>query len=301
MEIPCKMCGGNHATGACQETQEIIGDKIDNPEVSAADISITPPEIGGSLIIMQRHEKYNRKKESGETKLGSLTPESAQSAYNQTKELLNKMFGSLTDEEKTQLHFLVVASDTTYKNQGKRSVETAEQILAAIRSEIQDRALSDEVVENNHSGAKKVAEIARIEAPRFLEESIPYHNFLVEKYGEQTPEFWKAFEEDTHKEERLKFKAEGPNEIDLRYTKYLETLSKYATHFHATHPDKRLVIWTVSHYDTISPYIKRHITKTDPHQFVQVDYGAGVSINIDAEGIATSTFRGKNYPVDLTI
>lgn len=144
-----------------------------------------------------------------------------------------------------------------------------------------------------------MAPVARMQAPRFLDESKDYLKFLRDKYGDETQAFWKAFEEDTHKEERIKFGAEGPDEMDKRFTEYVKTLSRYAEHFHKTNPGKRLVVWAVSHYDTISPFIKRHITRTNPHQFVNVDYGAGVSIEIDPENKVTSNFQNIEYNVDL--
>jgi hypothetical protein len=136
-------------------------------------------------------------------------------------------------------------------------------------------------------------------ADRIFHEWPEYASFLEDKYGVQTQEFWRAFEEDWHPEERKKFGAEGPDEMDERFSGYIRTLAKFSSFYHAKHKGRRLVLWTVSHYDTVSPYIKRHITRTDPHQYVAVDYGAGVTIDIDADEKPSCHFRGQSYSVNL--
>jgi len=274
--------------------------ELENPEVSALDINRCAPEIGGSKVILQRHESYRRKPDEHGEGLGSLTPESAQKAYDQSKAILDDMLGSLTEEEKKDVYFLVVGSDTKFRQQGQRSMETAGRVLSALNDKIAADGLNPEQVLNNRSQSKGVAPIKKMQAPRFIDDSADYLAFLEETYGGENQAFWKAYEEDTHKDIREQMNAEGPDDMDARFTKYVATLSKYAESFHKDNPGKRLVIWGVSHYDTVSPYIKRHITKTDPNQYLAVDYGAGVSVEIDHAGMATSQFQGKEYKVNVT-
>ncbi|MCR4312185.1 MAG: hypothetical protein NUV56_02795 [Candidatus Uhrbacteria bacterium] len=282
-----------HPTG--EFTKKELLKTIEKPEVTAADIRTDAPEIDGTKFILQRHERYQL---SGDH-VGSLTEASAQKAHDQSTRILKEMLEPLSEEERRNVAFLVVGSNTKHHGKGMRSMETAGKVLEATKNELTRLDLGADQIINNRSGSKGVAPIAKMQAPRLFDDSPTYTEFLIEKYGAVTQQFWKAFEEDTHKEERIAFGAEGPDEMDQRFSKYLSTLSKYAETFHRENPGKRLVIWAVSHYDTVSPYIKRHITKTDPHQYLAVDYGAGVSVDIGADGKATSVFQGEEYDVDL--
>ncbi len=273
---------------------------IEDPEVTAADIFGDLPEVGGSKIILQRHERSTRKLSGKEgERLGSLTPESSESVYIHARRILREMFASVKEEERRGVYFLVVGSDTKFRGQGMRSLETANQVLRALKDELDEERMDQDRVLNNFSKTKHASPISRAREPQFLDDSPTFVAFLKQKYGEMTPEFWQAFEEDTHKGERQKFKAEGPDEMDKRFVGYVRALSKYAVYFHKNHPGARLVIWCVSHYDTVSPFLKRHITKTDPLQPVPIDYGAGISIEIDPQGAVSSRFRGKEYCVDF--
>ncbi len=273
-------------------------EQIVDSKITAKDIDREIPEVDSTKIIIQRHERYIRTEEDvGEGEiLGGLSKESTQKAYDQTKEIVEEMLSGIDDPENVE--FLVVGSNTTHRGGGQRSIETAEQVLKAIREVAEEKGLDADQIINNRSRSKEVAKIARTQAPRF-DSSPEYFDFLAEKYGAVTQKFWQAFEEDTHKEERLGFGAEGPDEMDERFSDYLHTLSLFSERYHGKNPKKRLIIWSASHYDTVSPYVKRHVTKTDPDQYLAVDYGAGVSIDVDKNNNATSNFRGKEYKVEL--
>ncbi|MDZ4385528.1 MAG: hypothetical protein U0944_03885, partial [Candidatus Moranbacteria bacterium] len=62
---------------------------------------------------------------------------------------------------------------------------------------------------------------------------------------------------------------------------------------HRANPGRRLIIWTVSHYDSISPFIKKNIAEMDMKSYLPVDQGAGISINIDNQGKATCVIQEK--------
>ena len=100
------------------------------------------------------------------------------------------------------------------------------------------------------------------------------------------------------KTEREKLGVEGPEDILERYNKFIETLKNFSQHYHKKHPGRRLIIWPVSHYDTISPYIRNKVEKTDPNKYLPVDYGAGISLNINREGKITSKIQGKEYEIN---
>lgn len=274
-------------------------EKMRNPEVSGADIDRSAPEVGGTKIIIQRHELYIRKADDVDVEtLGSLTPESAERAYNQSREIIEEMLATIGDDV-DDIDFLVVGSSTKYEGQGQRSVETAQQALQALRDVFEERGIDNSQLLNNRSRSKDVSPIAQMRVDRIFDEWPQYAEFLEKKYGIQTQKFWQAFEEDWHPEEREAFGAESPDEMDERFAGYVKKLESFSRFYHKKNPKRRLVIWSVSHYDTISPYIKRHISGTDPNQYVAIDYGAGVSIDIDSEGNPSCMFRGEKHSVDL--
>ncbi len=272
-------------------------ERMQNPEIVATDLEGNAPEVGATKIIMQRHEKYVRGDDEGQP-LGSLTEESAEKAYQQSRRIVEQMLDSIEDDL-DEIDFLVVGSSTQYKGKGQRSRETAQQALQALRDVLEERGVDGGQILNNRSKAKDVATITRMRVDRIFNEWPEYAAFLEDKYGNQTQKFWQAFEEDWHPYERRAFGAEGPDEMDERFASYIKTLAKFSGFHHSKHQDRRLVLWSVSHYDTVSPYIKRHITMTDPNQYVAVDYGAGINIDIDPDGNPTCDFRGKKYEVSL--
>jgi hypothetical protein len=77
----------------------------------------------------------------------------------------------------------------------------------------------------------------------------------------------------------------------------LDVLARYSRFYHKKHPDRRLVIWAVTHYDTISPYVKREILEADKEAMLRVDYGAGISINLDKDGTGKVKIGETEYEV----
>ena len=131
--------------------------------------------------------------------------------------------------------------------------------------------------------------------------------FLEEKYKpDESPnssgmsvEAFAAYEMDADKEEREAMGAEGVYDILDRTKKSVDMLSRYARWFHLQNPGKRLVIWTATHYDTISPLVK-DATNVGFEEFVGVDYGAGVVVEVPPttrEAILTA--KGHRIPLQL--
>ena len=79
----------------------------------------------------------------------------------------------------------------------------------------------------------------------------------------------------------------------------VDVLARYSRFYHKKHPDRRLIIWAATHYDTISPYVKRDIAGVGKEVPLGVDYGGGISINLDKEGRGTIKVDGKEYEVPL--
>ncbi len=270
-------------------------------KIERADISREVIGEGETEIIMQRHEAYIRDVE--DEKAGSLKEEEAKKSYDLAVEIFKSKLESLLEDERSTVDVLVIASNTQYVK-GRRSVETATEVLKGVEDVFKAYGLNEKQILN--SGARRTGEENRptkntaILEPQFIDQSPEFREFLKEKYGDgaMNQKFWQAFEEDWEKEEREKIGAEGPDDILERYTKFMNVLAKFSEVYHKKHPGRRLIIWPTSHYDTISPYVKKMTgmdTKTD---YLPVDYGAGISLKIDKMGNMTSKIKGQEFVVE---
>lgn len=263
------------------------------------DLKTPKIEKGGTAIVFQRHEKYDRNIDS-ETS-GSLSPESAKDAYNTASEFFTKM---VEDKDLVDIMILFTSSDTQYNQKGYRSIETADQAQQAAIDVLLNAGLdpNEHIINLNARFKTKrfnptdstTRPIRHIREPQIFDQSPEYISFLQEKYGAAneittpegetrriglTPDAFDAHESDREKEVREKLGAEGVYDILDRTKKALDIQQRYAELFHASNPGKRLVIWSASHYDTISPFIK-DATETPFTEYVGVDYGAGIVISI---------------------
>ncbi len=241
-------------------------------KLETKDVKVVPIEEGETLIFLQRHADYDRQ-------TGKLTELGAFAAKNQATRQLTEMIDSVPEGERQNICVMVVASPTI-KNVGKRSVETAEEILAAVRETFQANNISKDNILT-----ESPRETANIEEPRiFKDEDLRFFFYLTDKYSKGTPEFWNAFESDTESEKRKELDAEGPEDIADRFDRFNKVLIRYSKMFHRKYKGKRLLIWNVSHYDTISPFYKTRIANKPLDTHVPVDYLAGLSIKVDNSG-----------------
>jgi len=81
---------------------------------------------------------------------------------------------------------------------------------------------------------------------------------------------------------------------------FTNVLGRFARLHHNQHPGERLIIWEVSHYDTITTYFKNHVAHIDQKEHVPVDYDGGLAIAISPNGQAHTILRGRPYAVELT-
>lgn len=265
-------------------------------KIETKDIQSVPPEVGGTSIILQRHGKYERSKES--PKVGSLTEEGEEAVYTSGKDFFARLLEDIPESERKNVDFLILASDTQYEGGGRRSMETADQIMKALKEELKDFDLDENQILNisgNIAGEGNPRATSKLREPQMFNNSPDFVNFLKEKYGDLGLDFWIAFEEDKEKEAREKMGAEGPDEITDRMQRMVEVLSRYSSFYHKKHPEKRLVIWAASHYDTISPYVKREVFGTGKETPLGVDYGAGISIHLDKQGKGKVRIADKDY------
>ena len=281
-------------------------------KITKEDLKAPTLDTDGTAIVFQRHEKYDRRIDS-ETS-GSLTPESAQEAYDTAEEFFTDLFeqGNAYDTM-----ILFTSSDTQYNNNGHRSIETADQAQrAAIDALLAANLNPNEHIINLNPNFKTkrfkttdstIRPMKSIREPQIFDQSPDYVAHLQEKYGAAeeiegldgemrrvglTPKAFDAHESDREKEKREELGAEGVYDILDRTKKGINLQERYAEWFHTTNPGKRLVIWSASHYDTISPFVK-DATETPFTEFVPVDYGAGIVISIPPRSKETTVEINK--------
>ncbi len=263
-------------------------------------------DSGETEIVFQRHGKYER--DTNAPDKGSLTPEAQQIEYESAKKFFQAQLETVPPDERLKVRLLVVASDTHYQGDpeaGMRSTETANLVLKAAREVLNGFGLSEDQILNlstNIKGKGEARPTPILREPKAFDESPEFIEFLKDKYERSTEygegsKFWQAFEGDWEKEKREEMGAEGPDEMADRLKKSLSILSRYAKFFHQKHPGSRLIIWATSHYDTISPYVKRELMGIDKDTFLGVDYGAGISIKLDKDNKAETIINNHKYSV----
>lgn len=278
---------------------------VEHPtKIEKSDIKPGRIEAGGTEIVLQRHYKYIRDRE--DPNAGGIAPEVAKEGKNGAIDFFRSALEQVPEGERDSVHVLVVASDTEYFKKGRRSYETGSIVQEAAEEVFKENEVPTDNVINTTGRLKSLdgkggpKPMPRLREPNFLQDSPDYAQFLLDKHdGEINLGFWIDFEEDTYKAEREGMGAEGPAEIADRTAFTVEALAKYAEMWHRANPDQRLIIWAATHYDTISPYVKREVFEVPNADQLLVDYGGGITIDIDVEGKATSEIGGKEYAVPV--
>jgi hypothetical protein len=287
-----------------EQEDSVLLEAEDNSElpkrIERTDIEPKPIPVGATEIVLQRHGRYVRDVEDAQK--GSLTEEAVELETQEAKSYFERFLGQLTDEEKQTVDVLVLASDTQYHYGGRRSYETGNIALDAAKSVFKDVGIAEENIHNTREvlvGDGQSRPMSKLREPQFIDNSPEFTDYLKEKYGDMTLDFWIAFEEDTESEMREELGAEGPDDIADRTNRATAILARYAQNYHRLNPGRRLVIWAATHYDTISPYVKRDIFGVGKEVPLQVDYGAGITIDIDTNGDAETVIDGKVYQVPV--
>lgn len=263
-------------------------------KIEKSDIEALSIKIGGTEIVLQRHGIYERSIDNPNA--GSLTEAGAQDVYDLSKKFFESLFESIPEEERGTLDILVVASDTQYREGGRRSMETADKVIEAIKEKLEEFGMSQSQLLNTSERYKQQPRpMPDLREPQMFDNSPDFVAFLKEKYGDLGKEFWIAFEEDIERETRQAMNAEGPDEIADRLKHVVEVLKRYSRVYHSKHAGKRLVLWAATHYDTISPYVKREVLKVGKEVPLGVDYGAGISIEIDSDENLSTRVSGRDY------
>ena len=261
------------------------------PSIEKSDIKPVKIEPGGTAIVLQRHEKYERSRDSD--KSGSVFEEDAAEARKRALDFFTQELAGDTDE--SPIFVLFASSDTQYNDMGRRSLETAQlaqdacaEAMVAAGVEPNQRIInfsSDFTTKRFKETDQDIRPVTKLREPDIFS-SADYINHLRDKYGKEdgpgtgiSKKAWAAHEADEEKEAREKFGAEGVGEILGRTQKSIHVFEQYAAMFHRSRPNARLVIWATSHYDTISPLVK-DATGATLKDYVPVDYGAGIVIEV---------------------
>ncbi len=283
-------------------------------KIEKSDIVAQPLLANETEIVAQRHGDYVR--DRNDSRVGSLTSE----AEKEVRETAESYFRNLVEqtpvEERHTLDVLFVTSDTQYFEGGRRSAETASIAQEAATKIFQEYGIPLENIHNTRGDLKRVDEnsearpMASLREPQFLDNNPEFANKLLQKYSQtEGPDgekkldvnFWIAFETDAEAELRQQHGAEGPDDIAQRTAHSIDVLGRYAQIYHKRNPGRRLVVWAATHYDTISPYVRRDILKQDNYkdESLGVALGGGITIHIDASGKASTAIGDKEYDVPL--
>jgi len=298
--------------------EPIKSEEIDLSGVFEDDIRPEVPETEGTVIVYQRNTDDKREPGPG---FGELTKEGIKKTRSQAKLFFTELFEKMTNEEKKQFDILVLASDSKLhtpageKSDHKRAVETANEVIHELAPLMKKNGLDKEQLLNmEHAANGAPVEVSLLTDLRTINETPEYVEFLKQKAkeavdsgrknsrGKELPEqlwFWIMFEEDEFKEEREKIGAEGPNEIADRIESYLSIVKLLADEHHRNNPGRKMLIWAVSHGDTITPYVKRHVANLPMDTYLPVKKNGGLTIEISADGDATTQLSGKEFSVSF--
>lgn len=272
------------------------------PRVEKEDIRPPELEAGGTAIVLQRHEKYNRDRNAEDA--GSITAESAEDTKIRDRKFFDEV---LEAEDGDETMVLFISSDTQYAGKGHRSMETAQLALDAASEAMQARGidpstrilnLSDDFSTRRFSAENRdIRPMKGIVEPKMFDDNPDFVKELGREFNppelqadidarrtdvQLSPAAFEAYEADDPKVQELREKhgAEGVYDILDRTKHSIAVMERYASWFHKANPDKKLIIWAASHYDTISPLVK-DATDTSFDAYTPVDYGAGVVMTIE--------------------
>lgn len=283
-------------------------------KIEKTDIQAHPIGPDETEIVAQRHGDYVR--DRTDTRVGSLTRD----AQVEVRETAENYFRSLLEQipanERDTVDVLFVTSDTQYFEGGRRSLETGTIAQEAAQQIFEEYGISPQNIHNTKGVLKGMEDrsgprpMAGLREPQFLDNQPDFANELLQKYsktegpdGEKKLDinFWIAFETDVESELREQYGAEGPDDIANRTAHSINVLGRYAQIYHKLNPGRRLIVWASTHYDTISPYVRRDVLQQDNYkdEALGVALGGGVTIDIDSAGNATTEIGGQSYAVPL--
>ncbi len=261
-------------------------------KITINSFSITPLIVNEqSQIIFQRHCDYNRKD-------GGLIEDSVI----RQQEIVNTFLNNLNIRDLDNTYFLFISSNTSGEKNFKRCVETTNIAMNLVKYFFNENNISlSHVINMNDllNYKNSIHEAKSLSEPQMFIDNTGYLEYLKNKYGGINKEFWIDFESDLSKQKREELKAEGPDQIVERANKYIYLLQRYSNYFHQKNPNSKLIIWCGTHYDLISPLIKKDIFNFNKTDIVEVNYCGGFSFILNNENEIIANVNGFDYPVDF--
>lgn len=284
-----------------EQDLELPKEKLPELEkITSGDLKPIHLDEGESMITLQCNARDKRDTSLPPEEMGKLDEKAAKITEIQAEDFFNQYFETLNPEEQKTVDIFVVAADTKLdtpilgvKSERKRAVETAEHVIAGVKKALEKFKLSENQLVSQTNKNGEPTELSELVDLKIFKDSPEFVEFM-KIYG-TGKDFWINFEEDAHKDTRLKMGAEGPADIANRVEKYLNVVTKAMESYHEYHPGKRGIFWIISHYDTISPYIKLCIASKKEEDALYVDKSAGIVIKADKEKNITTEIQGKKY------
>lgn len=269
-----------------------------------------PPDEGTHILLVRNaSDSKNRALPENSDDFGALDEGQAAQTAQETKETFDKILGLLSPEEKAKVDILVVASDASLhmpdgkKSPHKRGVETAQAMMQGIRDSLAGNNVSENQLLNTEASQGKPVEVTGLRDLRMLDESPAFVEYLKEKCKRADgtvdyQQFWSDYESDTYREKRIELGAEGPEEIAKRVDDFLSVLQMASYEYHKGKPGRKLIIVGVTHYDSLSPYLKKRLN-FPMDKYFRVEYGGGVALTIPpiAETKKTETSVEEDYSI----
>ena len=270
---------------------------------------------GESVIILERHERYET--DPAAENAGSVLAEDAAAAFDRDVTFFQRAFTQNVAGSETTM-VLFAASDTQYAGKGYRAMETTwiaqNAAIYALDASGLDPAkhiinfnsefFTPKFRPSDKAGPIRIWPDANVREPQIFN-TPAYISYLIGKYGSMdgnpnrlSPQAWTAHECDAEREVREALGAEGVYDVLARTKKSLSLMRAYATRFHMTHPNSRLIARVGTHYDTISPLVK-DVAGIPFEKFVPVQNGGGVAIKLAAEQVPLLKVQGKELKLHL--
>jgi len=271
------------------------GEPIKIERITPRDIKPRLPAPNETVMVLQRNAKDMR--EPGDD-FGALEKEAIEATRTEAMRFFDTLFSELPEDEREKVDVMIVASDATLLMpdgqlcEHRRAVETAEIIIQALKVSMGKFDIpKDQFLNNTISDGEPIA-VSELRDLLMFEESPEFVKYMTEKHGTGKA-FWVAYETDAEREKRIEMGVEGPKEIADRVNYALTVRARIAAEHHKANPDRRLVMWNVSHYDAISPFIKEYIAGVDVTSYLPVDHSGGITLQVDAKGQPHTTIQNQ--------
>lgn len=258
-----------------------------------------------ALIILQRHGGpiIPISDESVEANTAGFLSEDGMQGVKSHTELILEQLGSNSND----LDFLVCASPTALESRtgvkyGKRAIHTARVIQDTIRNSFTKftnwKLLNDTFPNADLSNIKLIEPnihyIVGSSDPR------AYITALQEYFGDKRWERYhsSASEDENLEKIRKEIGAEGSPDIAERTIDFFKVLKRYALKHTIKNPDRPLIIWLVSHNDSLRSLLQWGLKAGIQAEGYSPDYNENLVLSLNYDSITTN-YKGTEYSVEI--